>query len=65
MRRRDFLALSAGAAAISPVGSWPVGSWAQRTTAIPRVGVLWHAASAEEEDVYLSVMKKASRAGSK
>jgi putative tryptophan/tyrosine transport system substrate-binding protein len=53
MRRRDFLAIVAGAAAISPVVSW-----AQRTTRIPRVGVLWHAGSAEEEDVYLSVVKK-------
>jgi ABC-type uncharacterized transport system substrate-binding protein len=53
MRRRDFL-LVAGSAAISPVASW-----AQRTATIPRVGVLWHAGSAEEEDVYLSVVKKA------
>jgi putative tryptophan/tyrosine transport system substrate-binding protein len=54
MRRRDFLALSAGATVLSPVRSW-----AQRKTAIPRVGVLWHAASAEEEEDYLSVVKKA------
>src|ERR1700758_1933760 len=54
MRRREFLALAAGAAAISPAGSW-----AQRMAKIPRVGVLWHAGSAEEEDVYLSVVKKA------
>jgi putative ABC transport system substrate-binding protein len=54
MRRRDFLALSAGAAAISPVASL-----AQHASVIPRVGVLWHAGSAEEEDVYLSVVKSA------
>src|SRR5258708_6873737 len=54
MRRRDFLALAAGAVALSPVESR-----AQRKTAIPRVGVLWHAGSAEEEDVYLSVMQRA------
>ena len=53
MRRRDFLVL-AGAAALLPAGSR-----AQRKTAIPRVGVLWHAGSAEEEDVYLSVLQKA------
>ena len=47
MRRRDFLALAAGAAAVSPVRSW-----AQRTTAIPRVGVLWHAADADGEWPY-------------
>jgi putative tryptophan/tyrosine transport system substrate-binding protein len=56
MRRRDFLALAAGAAALSPIRSR-----AQRSTAIPRVGVLWHAGSAEEEDVYLSVVQKAFR----
>jgi len=54
MRRRDFLVLAAGAAAISPIRSR-----AQRKAAIPRVGVLWHAGSAEEEDVYLSVVLKA------
>jgi putative ABC transport system substrate-binding protein len=54
MRRRDFLALTASAAAISPGGSW-----AQPRSAIPRVGVLWHAGNAEEEDVYLSVVEKA------
>jgi putative tryptophan/tyrosine transport system substrate-binding protein len=54
MRRRDFLALAAGAATLSPIGSR-----AQRRSAIPRVGVLWHAGSAEEEDVYLSVVQKA------
>ena len=47
MRRRDFLALAAGAAAVSPFRSW-----AQRTTAIPRVGVLWHAADADGEWPY-------------
>ena len=47
MRRRDFIALAAGAAAVSPVRSW-----AQRTTTIPRVGVLWHAADADGEWPY-------------
>ena len=54
MRRRDFIALAAGAAALSTTGSR-----AQRRTTIPRVGVLWHAGSAGEEDVYLSVVQKA------
>jgi putative tryptophan/tyrosine transport system substrate-binding protein len=56
MRRRDFLALSAGVVAISSVRAR-----AQHATAISRVGVLWHAASAVEEDVYLSVVTKAFR----
>lgn len=54
VRRRDFLAAAAAAATMSPPGAW-----AQRTSAVPRVGVLWHAGSAEEEDVYLSVVKEA------
>ncbi len=54
MRRRDFLAAAAAAATMSAPGAW-----AQRTSTVPRVGVLWHAGSAEEEDVYLSVVKKA------
>ncbi len=45
MRRRDFLALAAGAAL-------PARSWAQRTAKIPRVGVLWHAADADGEWPY-------------
>lgn len=53
MRRRDFLALAAGTVVASSSRSR-----AQRT-AMPHVGVLWHAGSAEEEDVYLSVVRKA------
>ena len=49
MRRREFIAGLGSAAA------WPVvGAWAQLTgkpPKIPRVGILWHAASAEQEDV--------------
>ena len=45
MRRREFLALAAGA-------TLPARSWAQRTTRIPRVGVLWHAADADGEWPY-------------
>ena len=45
MRRREFLALAAGA-------TLPARSWAQRTSRIPRVGVLWHAADADGEWPY-------------
>jgi putative tryptophan/tyrosine transport system substrate-binding protein len=54
MRRREFIAIAGGAAA------WPLSARAQQpSNKIPLVGVIWHAGSAEEEDVYLSVLRKA------
>ena len=54
MRRRDLIVLLGGTAA-----AWPIASRAQQPKKIPRIGVLWHAANAEEEDVYLRVLTKA------
>jgi ABC-type uncharacterized transport system substrate-binding protein len=55
MRRREFIRGIAGSAV-----AWPLAVRAQQASKkIPLVGVLWHASSAEEEDVYLSVLVKA------
>jgi putative ABC transport system substrate-binding protein len=54
MRRRDFIVLFGGAATV-----WPLAAQAHQAKRTLRIGVLWHAANAEEEDVYLSVVTKA------
>jgi putative ABC transport system substrate-binding protein len=54
MRRREFITLAGGA-----VAAWSVVAQAQQPKKMPRIGVLWHAANADEEDVYLKVLTKA------
>ena len=53
MRRREFITLIAGAAA-----AWPLTARGQPAKKIPKVGVLWHAGSAEEEAIYLRALNQ-------
>jgi putative ABC transport system substrate-binding protein len=54
MRRREFIALL-GTSALP----WTIPAEAQSGRKIARIGVLWHAGSAEEEREYLTVLVKA------
>jgi putative ABC transport system substrate-binding protein len=55
MRRRDFLKVICASGMALPSTAWSQ----QPSGKIPVVGVLWHAGSAEEEDVFLEVVEKA------
>jgi putative ABC transport system substrate-binding protein len=55
MRRRDFITLMGGAAA------WPPAAVAQNARTVWRIGVLWHAGSAEEEAPYLNTLRQGLR----
>ena len=46
--RRDLITLLGG------MTVWPLGAKAQNPRTVPRIGVLWHAGSAEEEAPYLT-----------
>ena len=52
MQRREFISIL-GAAAV-----WPINVAAQQRGKVPRVGVLWHAGSAEEEAIYLAALQQ-------
>jgi len=54
MRRREFVTLVGGFAA-----AWPLPSRGQQRKPNPRVGVLWHAANAKQEEEYLGALTKA------
>ena len=51
MRRREFITFLG-----STVAVWPVLAWAQASRNIPRIGILWHAAKAEQEEPYFSAI---------
>ncbi len=52
MQRREFITLLSGASV------WPLSAHAQQRGRVPRVGVLWHAGSAEEEAIYLGALQQ-------
>lgn len=51
MRRREFLALTAGALI------WPAAGDAQTARKVPVIGILWHAANAEEEKAFSTPLR--------
>lgn len=53
MKRREFMKLL-GAASVG----WPIRAQAQRNGSLPKVGVLWHAGSAQEEAIYLGALNQ-------
>jgi putative ABC transport system substrate-binding protein len=52
MRRRAFLIMTCGGAA------WPLAALGQPTKKLPKVGVLWHAANAEDEALGLGALTR-------
>ena len=53
MRRRDFLKALGGAFV-----AWLPSAHAQHPSKNPRLGVLWHAGSAQEEAIYLGAFQQ-------
>ena len=54
MKRREFITALGGAAAIA---AWPLAAHGQQA-GVRKIGVLWHAASAEEEAAYLGALRQ-------
>jgi putative ABC transport system substrate-binding protein len=52
MKRRDLIKIAFGSAATAAL--WTPAGHAQQRPRVPRVGVLWHAGSQEEEGAYFS-----------
>jgi ABC-type uncharacterized transport system substrate-binding protein len=56
MRRREFITLLGRAAGCSVL--WPVAARTQSPRNMPRIGILWHVGSAEEESIYLAAFRQ-------
>jgi putative tryptophan/tyrosine transport system substrate-binding protein len=56
MRRRDLIMLLGGGIVL-----WPHITPAQQANRVPRIGVLWHAGSAEEEGIYFEAVRQGFR----
>ncbi len=56
MRRRAFITIVCGGAA-----AWPLAARAQPTRKVPRIGVLWHAGSEQEEAIFLAEVRRGLR----
>ena len=54
MRRREFITALGGVAATA---AWPLAAHGQHA-GLRKIGVLWHAASAEDEAVYLGALRE-------
>jgi len=54
MKRREFITALGGVAAIA---AWPLAAHGQQA-GVRKIGVLWHAASAEEEGAYLGALRE-------
>jgi putative tryptophan/tyrosine transport system substrate-binding protein len=53
IKRREFITLLCGMAAV-----WPLTRRAQSLGKMPRIGMLWHAGSADEEWIYLAAFRQ-------
>ena len=56
MNRREFITLLGGAAGYSAI--WPRAGRAQSHGKMARIGMLWHARSADEESIYLAAFRQ-------
>jgi putative ABC transport system substrate-binding protein len=56
MKRREFLGVLSGGTFL-----WSASAFAQQPRKMPRIGVLWHGANAEQEAIYLAALRQGLR----